>query len=165
MCSFFTKLLRCDTLQDFFVVGSFTADSSLLQPTGCVNSTPRVTFSRTKTRTCVAQVESLACTHHITCVIFMRSCCVFDSLRLLHFPLFAVFLLSHRPVFLLAINFIFHDVVDKFLCTSANEDLDTLAEYDPVPDCRKCCKTKVKYSISRPASTKFGILWLGTQAI
>ena len=29
----------------------------------------------------------------------MRSSCVFDSLRLLHFPLFAVHLLSNRPVF------------------------------------------------------------------
>ena len=29
----------------------------------------------------------------------MRSCCVFDSLRLLHFPLLAVYLLSYRPVF------------------------------------------------------------------
>ena len=28
----------------------------------------------------------------------MRSCCVFDSLRLLHFPLFAVHLLSYHPV-------------------------------------------------------------------
>ena len=28
----------------------------------------------------------------------MRSCCVFHSLRLLHFPLFAVYLLSYRPV-------------------------------------------------------------------
>ena len=51
------------------------------------------------TRTCVAQVVSLACAHHIPCVISMRSCCVFDSLRLLHFPLFAVYLLSYRPVF------------------------------------------------------------------
>ena len=30
----------------------------------------------------------------------MRSCCVFDSLRLLHFPFFAVHLLSYHPVFL-----------------------------------------------------------------
>ena len=30
----------------------------------------------------------------------MRSCCVFDSLRLLHFPLFAVHLLSYHLVFL-----------------------------------------------------------------
>ena len=37
--------------------------------------------------------------HVIGCVIFMRSCCVFDFLRLLHFPLFAVYLLSFRPVF------------------------------------------------------------------
>ena len=41
LCNFFTKLLRSGTLQDFFVVvRSFTADSSLLQPTECVNSTP-----------------------------------------------------------------------------------------------------------------------------
>ena len=52
--------------------------------------------------------------HIISCVISMRSCCVFDSPRLLHF----LFLLSiFSPIvlfFLLAINFIFHDVVDKF---------------------------------------------------
>ena len=35
----------------------------------------------------------------ISCVISMRSCCVFDSPRLLHFPLLAVYLLSCRPVF------------------------------------------------------------------
>ena len=54
------------------------------------------------TRTRVAQVVSLACAHHIPCVILMRSCCVFDSLQLLHFPLFAVYLLSYHPVFLVA---------------------------------------------------------------
>ena len=45
----------------------------------------------------------------------MRSWCVFDSLRLLRFPpllsIFSPIVLS----FLLAINSIFHDVVDKFL--------------------------------------------------
>ena len=51
------------------------------------------------TRTRVAQVISLACAHHIPWVISMRSCYVFDSLRLLHFPLFAVHLLSYRLVF------------------------------------------------------------------
>ena len=42
LCGFFTKLLRSDTLQDFFVVvvRSFTADSNLLQPTVSLNSTP-----------------------------------------------------------------------------------------------------------------------------
>ena len=95
LCSFFTKLLRSDALQDFyFVVRSRTADSSLLQPTGCANSTLH-TFTRTR----VAQVVSLAFAHHIPGVISMRSCCVFDSLRLLHFPLFAVHLLSYRLVF------------------------------------------------------------------
>ena len=41
LCSFFTKLLRSDTLQDFFVVRFVHSwhDSSLLQPTGSVNST------------------------------------------------------------------------------------------------------------------------------
>ena len=52
------------------------------------------------TRTCVAQVVKLACAPHISCVISMRSCCVFDSLQLLHFPLFALYFLSFRPVFL-----------------------------------------------------------------
>ena len=56
--------------------------------------------------------------HIISCVIFMRSCCVFDSPQLLHFPLLAVYLLSYRPFFLLAISFFFHDVVDKFLLHS-----------------------------------------------
>ena len=40
LCDFFTKLLKSDILQDFFaVLRSFTADNSLLQPTGDVNST------------------------------------------------------------------------------------------------------------------------------
>ena len=101
MCSFFTKLLRSDTLQDFFVVvRSFTVDSNLLQPTGGVNSTPHTShFHVDMTRTRVARVVSLACAPHISCVISMRSCCVFDSLRLLHFPLLAVYLPSYRPVF------------------------------------------------------------------
>ena len=60
--SFLQKSFRSETLQDFFVaVRSFTADSSLLQPTGCANSTPHtshfLTFSHLITRTCVAQVN------------------------------------------------------------------------------------------------------------
>ena len=65
----------------------------------CEQHTSHVTFSRTMTRTCVAQVVSLACAPHISCVISVRSCCVFDSLRLLHFPPLAVCVLSYRPVF------------------------------------------------------------------
>ena len=52
------------------------------------------------TRTCVAQVVCLACAHHIPCVILMRSCVCSDSLRLLHFPLFAHHLFSYHPVLL-----------------------------------------------------------------
>ena len=47
----------------------------------------------------------------------MRSCVCSDSLRLHHFPLFAQHLLSLIILsFLLPINFIFQDVVDKFPC-------------------------------------------------
>ena len=84
-------------------VGSLVARVTALETNAvsgsCEQHTSHVTFSRTMTRTCVAQVVSLACAHHIPCVISMRSCCVFDSLRLLHFPLFAFHLPSYRPVF------------------------------------------------------------------
>ena len=56
-------------------------------------------FAHLITCTCVAQVVSLACAHHIPWVVFMHSCCLFYSLRLFHFTLFAVHLLSYRPVF------------------------------------------------------------------
>ena len=68
-----------------------------------MNSTPHTShflvFAHRMTRTRVAHVVSLACAHYIPCVVSMRACCVFDSLRLLHCPLFAVHLLSCRPVF------------------------------------------------------------------
>ena len=68
---------------EFVVVRSFTADSNLLQPTGCVNRTPsHVTLSR-------ICMHSFQCrtTHWLKCLsasshpCFMRSGC-FDSLRL-----------------------------------------------------------------------------------
>ena len=105
LCRFFKNVQKRDFARFFVVaVRSFTADSSLLQPKVGVNSTLRTShfahFFTSITRTRVAQVVSLACAHHVSCVISMRSCCVFDSLRLLHFPLFAVHLLSYHPVFL-----------------------------------------------------------------
>ena len=108
LSDFFTKLLRSDTLQKnfFIVVRSFTAVMNLLQPTVCVNSTPR------------AQRRF----HVIACGIFMRSCCVFDSPRL-SLPLLAVYLLSASSSTMWWTN---------TLRTSANEDLGTLAEYDPL---------------------------------
>ena len=74
------------------------------------------------TRTRVAQVISLACAHHISCVIFMRSCCVFDSLRLLHFPVSADHLLSYHLVLPLA-----HQL---HLPRCGGGPWRTLAEYD-----------------------------------
>ena len=65
----------------------------------CEHHTSHVAFSHWIIRTWVAQVVSWACAHHIPCIISLRLCCVFDSLRLLHFPLFAVYLLSCCPVF------------------------------------------------------------------
>ena len=63
----------------------------------------------------------------------MRSCVCSDSLRLLHFPLFAHHLLSYHPVLPPA-----HQLHlpgcggQNSLCTPANEDLGTLAKYDPL---------------------------------
>ena len=78
------------------VRGLATLDSS-------VNSTPHrshfLVDSHLMPRTCVAQVWRAQRTFHvISCVIFMRSCCAFDSLRRLRSPLFAVYLLSYRLV-------------------------------------------------------------------
>ena len=77
----------------------------LLKGRWSVNSTPHTSHflvdSHLMTRTCVAQAQvwRAQCTFHIiSFVIFMRSCCVFDSPRLLPFPLLAVYLLSYRLV-------------------------------------------------------------------
>ena len=45
----------------------------------------------------MAQVVSLACAHHVSCVTLMRSCVCSDSRQLLNFPLLAVHLLSYHP--------------------------------------------------------------------
>ena len=68
----------------------------------------------------------------ISCVIFMRSCCVFDSPRFLHFPLYAVYLLSYRPVFLLGHQFLLPRCGEQIPCALQlmREGLSTLAEYD-----------------------------------
>ena len=71
--------------------------------------------------------------HIISCVIFVRSCCVFDSPRLLHFPLLAVYLLSYRPFFSSWPSASSSTMwwTNSF-CTPADEDLGKLAEYDPL---------------------------------
>ena len=85
------------------------------------------------TRTRVAHVVSLACAHHIPCIIYMRSCCVFDSLRLP--PLSSLCCLSSLLSSCLSSWPSTSSSTmwwTKSLCTSANEDLGTLAEYDPL---------------------------------
>ena len=75
-----------------------------------MNSTPRTSHflvdSHLMTRTCVAQAQvwrAQRTFHVIACVIFMRSCCVFDSPRL-SLPILAVYLLSYRLVHLLSLQ-------------------------------------------------------------
>ena len=85
------------------------------------------------TRTRVAQVVSLACAPHVSCVISMRSCCVFDSLQFLHF-----FSLCWSSSLLSSCLSSWTSTSSSTswwtnsLCTLANEDLGTLAEYDPL---------------------------------
>ena len=119
----------------FVAVRSFTADSSLLQPTRGVNSTPHTSHFLVFLRTYYTHMRgsSLASAHHIPCVILMRSCGCFDSLRLLHFPLFAVHLLSYHPVFSSWPSTSSSTMWwTNSLCTPANEDLGTFAECDPL---------------------------------
>ena len=93
--------------------------------------TSHVVFSHWFTRTCVAQVACLSCAHHVS-----SSCVCSDSLRLLRFPLSAHHLLSYHLVLPLA-----HQLHlprcggQNSLCTLANENLGTLAEYDPLTGC------------------------------
>ena len=68
--------------------------------------------------------------HIIACVIFMRSCCVFDSPRL-SLPLLAVYLLSYRLVHPLGSQLL-PRCGGHSLRTSGNEDPGTFAEYDPL---------------------------------
>ena len=104
-----------------------------------MNSTPHTSYflvsSHLMIRTPVAQVSCLACAHHIPCVILMRSYCVFDSLRLLHVPFFAVYVLSYHPVFPPGHQLHLPRCGGQIPCaSSANEDLGTLAENEPLTE-------------------------------
>ena len=149
----------------FVVVRSFTADSNLLQPTEGVSCTPHTSHflvdSHLMTRTCVAQVWRAHRTFHvISCVIFMRSCCVFDSLRFIHFLLFAVFLLFYRPVFPPGHQLLLPRCGGQMmwwtnsLCNSANEDFGTLAEYVPSIEALENARKKLEVPITEAMPCK-----------
>ena len=138
LCGFFTKLLRNDTLQDFFVVVRwFTADSSLLQPTGRVNSTPHTShFSQCcttdDTHTRGSSRKFGVRTSHSMCHLLALMLCVWfsstsplSSLCCLSSPLSSC--LSSWPSTASSTMW-----WTNSLCTSANEDLGTLAEYNPL---------------------------------
>ena len=82
------------------------------QSAQCEHHTSHVVFSHRITRTRVAQVVCLSCAHYVSCVIhdvFVLT--LFDySTFLSLLIIFSLIILS----FLLPINFIFQDVVDKF---------------------------------------------------
>ena len=85
------------------------------------------------TRTCVAQVQvwrAQRTFHIISCVIFMHSCCVFDSPRF-SLPLLVVHFLSHHSVHQSSLLLLLPRYWwTTTLRTPADEDLDTVAEYD-----------------------------------
>ena len=117
LCRFFTQPQTC-RLSRFFrfvAVRSFTADSSLLQPTGGVNTTPRPSHFLIDSHA-HAWLTSCVCRARITCHD-SSSCAQVFVLTLFDYstflPLLTIFSLIILS-FLLPINFIFQDVVDKF---------------------------------------------------
>ena len=98
---------QSDIFDDFSVVRSFTADSNLLQPTGCVNRTPsHVTFSRFSQHISMSHVtlaQGVLRARH-PCIIRMVSLSWYSST--LHSALFTVSLIC--LFILLIFIFIFH---------------------------------------------------------
>ena len=97
----------------FVAVRSSTADSGLLQPTGGVNTTPHTSIFHSESHA-HAWLKFWVRTHsshlmfHVS-VVF--DCLLFDNS--IHFSFPTVFSLDTLS-FLLPVNFIFQDVVDKF---------------------------------------------------
>ena len=98
----------------FVAVRPFTADSSLLQPTGCVNTTPHTSNFRTNLHAHAFKFGSALVPSHpcfMRIVVVASDCSLFDnSIFLFFLTVFSLITLS----FLLPVNFIFQDVVDKF---------------------------------------------------
>ena len=99
----------------FVAVRSFTAESSLLQPTGGVNNTPHTSIFHSELHAHAwlkfgsALIPSHPCFMRI--VVVVSDCSLFDDSTFLSFlTIFSLITLS----FLLPVKFIFQDVVDKF---------------------------------------------------
>ena len=117
MCRFFTQPQTCRLSRffQFVAVRSFTADSSLLQPKGGVNTTLHTSHFLVQLHG-HAWLKSCVCRARITCHdasscahVFVRT--LFDYFIFLALlTIFSLIILS----FLLPINFMSQDVVDKF---------------------------------------------------
>ena len=112
LCRFFTQTSDESTFKIFWFVAvrSFTGDSSLLQPTVCVNTTPHTSHFLTELHA-HAWLKSCVCHARIMCHPHVFVLALFDHSTFLSLhTIFSLIILS----FLLSISFIFHDVVDKF---------------------------------------------------
>ena len=123
MSAVFSQNLRRVDFQDFFrfvAVRSFTADSRLLQPTECEHHTSHVHFSQCSF-------------HHIhaSCVLWSFCLIVLSSTTPLSSPSSPSSLSSPCLSFCPSTSSSRMWWTNS-LCTSANEDLGTLAEYDPL---------------------------------
>ena len=160
-CAVSSQNFRLVVFQVFFIfqfvaVRSFTAYSSLLQPTLCVN-TLHTSHFLTDSHAHAWLKSCLSCAHHLSWVISMRSCVCSDSLRLFHFLLSADHLLSYHLVFIFcpSISCSTNVVGKSFVHSVANEDFGTLAEHDPFTPLSSYDSVPAD-CIAKVASTKSG---------
>ena len=120
----------------FVAVRSFTADSSLLQPTGGVNTTPH-TVHFSQWNTCVHTHGSSLGPHSFHHIHASRACVIW-CVCLIALSSTTPFTSSFSPSSLWSPCSSFCPSTSSSrmwrtntLCTPANEDLGTLAEYDP----------------------------------
>ena len=135
------RMLRCDFDQTFELQSQLKTVSIENQAkklwTSTLHTSHFLVDSHLMTRTCVAQLlvwRAQRAFHIISCVIFMRSCCVFDSPRLLTSS-------SCCPLSLLSSCSSTQSSASSStmwwtnsLCTPAKEALGTLAEDDPLTE-------------------------------
>ena len=139
LCSFFTKLLRSDTLQDFFCCSQivYSWQQSAATDGGCEQHTSQVTFSRwfythmrgSSHKFGVRTSHSMRHPHALVLCVWSSSTSPHSSLFCPSSLLSSC--LSSWPSTSLSTMW-----WTNSRCTSANEDLGTLAEYDHLIDHR-----------------------------